>query len=236
MRFNRDFVCGVLVGASTLVVGLALGAAAAPGQDATKVVKTQRLEIVDEIGTALVVIGSQSDGGSVSVRDRFGKELATLGATESGGLVKLLNRGSGQKSFVATATNAGGRMQMYSASGSRIFDAASTRNGGLIQVGNARGGPAAVLSCTEAGRGKFSILGTSATPLVLLTATDADEGQIYTLDGQKRPLIALATTPEGPTLRMFNKNQEAGVGMMVTEQGEGLVSVFDKDGNAKTLP
>ena len=94
MRFRRGsgFLGGMTVGGMLVAAGIALGGAG--GQGATgvsDVVRARSIEIVDEVGTVQLVVGTNDRGGTMSVRDRLGRTVLLLGAVEHGGMLVATN-------------------------------------------------------------------------------------------------------------------------------------------------
>jgi hypothetical protein len=275
----------MVVGSATLAVGAFLGGAAqkgsAPAPDAPEVVQARRFEVVDELGTVMMVVGSNKDGGSISIRDRFGKTMLLATAAETGGTLVLTNSKSGQPAFVATSTEHGGAAQVLNSQGKAVVESQALAKGASISIADAagrtnvalsaddtdgglistfsnsgtaaarlfsnvagdgvletyrtNGDPLVSLSSTEGGHGQISTFWGIGKPLVTLTATANHEGQFYTFDGENHPMIALASSPAGPTLRVFNRAGDPLAILEADDSGNGSLALWRKDGTGKAI-
>src|SRR5262245_43305822 len=126
MTTTTAFLTGMITGGSLLSIGLLLGGArqSLPQQaPASDVVQAKRIEIVDEVGTVVLAIGSNNDGGSLSVRDRFGKTLVLASASEHGGALAVTSAKLSQPILIARAVESGGSLEVMDGHGKRVLDA-----------------------------------------------------------------------------------------------------------------
>src|SRR5688572_17568270 len=112
LEAKNQFIIGMLAGAAILGGGMLLAGAARHGTEAAAApnptIRTSQIEIVDELGTVVMVLGVNKDGGSLSVRDRLGKTLVLAGASEHGGALVVTNTRAAHPAFIAQATADGG--------------------------------------------------------------------------------------------------------------------------------
>src|SRR5690606_31500178 len=152
---KSDFLLGMIVGSGLLAAGMLLGgasatrssnnsdtAAMAAGDSApSDLVRARRIEIVDEVGTVLLALGTNKDGGSVSVRDRLGKTTLLASATEHGGTLLLTNTRTGRPAFVVSATSEGGRSTLFSENGHAAMDIRTTADATTLTVADPQNRP-----------------------------------------------------------------------------------------------
>jgi hypothetical protein len=288
------FSLGVITGALALAVGFVLGGAhqnepptlnqASANQaqsPSAQVIQATQLQIVDELGTVVMVIGSNKDGGTISLRDRLGKTAMLLGAAEHGGAMIIRSSATSQPAFIAQADAQGGLTKIFDQQGTLAAETAVKANGTQLHLNDANGrhaislsanaeeggaisahattgeiatrlfsniegegvietyrpdGAALVsLSSTEGGHGRVTTFAGLNKPLVTLTATANHEGQMYLSEASGRTLIALASSPAGPTLRLFNRFGEPAITLDSTEEGKGAVGVWNRDGTGRTV-
>ena len=72
-RLKSDFVLGMLVGGALLGGGLVLGGAA-DQEIIPAVLRARQIEVVDDVGTVRVLLGANTEGGTLSIRDRLGRK------------------------------------------------------------------------------------------------------------------------------------------------------------------
>jgi len=251
LKLNSTFICGMLVGAGLLGAGLALGGASRQQpQDASRpgeIIRTRQIEIIDEVGTSVLVIGSNTEGGSISIRDRFGKTLVLASAAHNGGALSV-NRVDGASAVTLETSAHGGEVSVRNAGGRDVIDLraglgdarivlkdasgnvltdlnARERLGGSMNAYSATGEPAAAVYCDVAGGGVVDTYRGKGLPLVSLASTIGGHGQITTYAGPDRPLVNLTATAEHQgqiyTFNAAPQMNAAGAGAPVPQAADG---------------
>ncbi|NNF42043.1 MAG: hypothetical protein HKN62_03160 [Phycisphaerales bacterium] len=234
------FVSGMLVGASLLGGGLMLGGAGDEGSAPTDVIQTRRLEIVDDIGTVRLALGSNEEGGTLGVKDKLGRTIMLAGAGQHGGVLVVTRTETGQAAFTAGATRSGGALQVFDASGVRVMDALATQDGGQLTIaaagspgepgpGARAGRPAVRLQVASDGSGRVESFGDTGGPAVTLSAGVGGRGQVTTSAGAT-PLVTLTATAANDG-QIYTHDAEGRVQVAIASRPSGpTVRIFNRDG------
>ncbi len=230
MRITSQFVAGLIAGSTALAVGMFLGAAGPGPKSVPGVIQAKRFEVVDELGTVVLVIGANNDGGSLSVRNRYGKTLVLAGASEYGGSLVVTNTTARQPAYNATATEAGGGMQLLNAKGKRIFEALAGEAGGTLHIANQAGQVTATLESTGAGIGTIATFAEDGRELVRLLYS-ASGGVIETYNRTGQRLVSLsATVGHHGQIATFGDSGHPLVMLTATGTDEGQLYTYSGDG------
>jgi len=266
LRNAPGFVSGMCAGAFILATGLAIGGGdakqgphAQAHPDVSDVIRTQRLEIVDDLGTVRLALGHNESGGAVSIRDGMGRTMMLLGVATGGGVLVIHEADQRSACVRIAAAPDGGEVAVgrgghftghfaadRSGAGSLILRDAERRETvaigtaagrfGQIETFDAHSGNAmTVLTATRDGQGQLRTNGPDGMPRAVLTASERREGQLYTFADEGRPLIAIATGEVGPAVRLFNMHRDAAIAMELDEKDGGRVIVYDRDGIGRGL-
>ncbi|MCP3903820.1 MAG: hypothetical protein GY715_09315 [Planctomycetes bacterium] len=245
MTFRRGtgFLGGMTVGGLLVVAGIALGGAGGkPPADTADVLRARSLEIVDEVGTVRLVVGTNERGGTMSVRDRLGRTVLLLGAVEHGGMLVATNTKGRQAALMAGATAAGGAVQLFDPAGRRGVDLMVGGLGGelgLRSVGAPGPGtdvekqkPALHLRVDENRTGSVTGHDGRGAPRFNLGADAGGGGVIETYRGSGgRALVALSSTVGGHgQVKTTAPNGQTMVIMTATARDEGQVYTYDANG------
>jgi hypothetical protein len=222
MRFDgTQLITGMTIGAALLGAGMLLGGFSRSPvlpQAAADIVRARQVDIVDELGTVVLSIGSDERGGTIQVRDRFGKTLVQAGAGARGGEFTLSTT-EGRAAASMAAGNAGGGATFFGENGAAEIELgvipagprlalsdggghpvaeirARTETGGVISAFNAKGEVASRLFTDAAGCGVVETYRPRATPLVSIGSTVGGHGQITTYAGNDKPLVSISASAE----------------------------------------
>ncbi|HRQ75247.1 MAG TPA: hypothetical protein PK098_04945 [Phycisphaerales bacterium] len=250
------FCLGLIVGGVVFTTGLLLGGMGRVEPDALRI---RDLEIVDELGTTLLKIGSNRDGGSISIRNRFGRTVLLAAAAEQGGAIVGNIGSTGQRAFEMGVTERGPELTitdfdrrgavrlgfqpegqamiacMGPDASPRVRFTSDSKGHGLVTTYSSAGKPLAVVGSTVHGQGHFTTHGAEGRPLIALTSTVDNEGQLYTYNAAGLPMIALATHTTGPSLRIFNRHGEAIISLESGDDDQGEVGVWQRDGTGRVI-
>ena len=235
-RSTNSFLLGMLTGGGLLLAGLLLGGMnqSAPADGATAdvldVVRARRVEIVDDIGTVRAALGSNTNGGTLSVRDKLGRTVLLSSASDTGGVLVINNTASQHPAFMAGAEADGGAMHVFSDQGIRVVEA-SGRAHGRFTVTNERGVPQVRLDGERAGR----IVGfdRAGRPVYQLSMGDRGSGTVQTMQGESGvTLVTLgATVDDQGLVRTASPNGKPLVLLTSSPRREGQIYTWNDAGN-----
>lgn len=253
------FVHGMITGALLLGGGLFLGGWSNVREDRPGIVRAERVEIVDELGTVRVVLGSSESGGALSVRDRLGRTMLIAGTGPGGGVLvindaetrqavaRIGSGGEGGECSLAgtdgvtrlrlAGTPAGGSMHAADRAGrTAVSVQVSAAGAGMVEtLDAARSAPLVAIGATGDGQGQIRVNGPDGQPRTIITASERREGQIYTFADDRRPLLAFATDARGPVIRLYNVDGDAAVALDHDAESRGRVIVYDRDGIGRAI-
>ncbi|MDE0890488.1 MAG: hypothetical protein OSA40_13670, partial [Phycisphaerales bacterium] len=164
----------VAIGAGTI--------AASSLQTASEVVRTKRLEIVDENGRIVALASAAKHGGRIDLWDDAGTNSARLGGNGTGGDLALWNR-AGEQVVAAYADGTAGRLEVNTKGGAVGVAISADDRGGLLTVSDGNGESAAEIRCGTDG-GEFAAV-TAGQDTALLAARN-DGGRLTLLDADGR--------------------------------------------------
>jgi len=263
---NHQFTTGVLTGIAAMIVGYWLGGWTRPAEvgsaslNDADVLTTKRLEVVDDLGTVLAVLGANKDGGSLSMKDRFGRTMVLVGASASGGTIVANQAESGAKSLVLGATKTGGNVAVFESSGGKAAELAATEgdggvlaihrpndkgiairasvnqlSGGLIETLGEQNQPLVRIASSDGDQGQITTFAGESQPLIQITSTNDQQGQLYAYGKGSQPLIALASNELGPALRVFNRDGQPVMSLESDADGNGVFGVWKASGEGRTI-
>lgn len=223
-RTASSFVLGMMTGGGLLLAGLLLGGqGTGPGESPVQdVVRTRRVEIVDNVGTVRAALGSNAAGGTLSVRDTMGRTALLASASAHGGALVINSTDHKQPAFIAGADAHGGAMQVFSDAGIRVVDATGG-DGGQITVASKTGVPSVRL---EAGRaGVITGFDPTGRPTYRIDADDHHNGRLATFHPPSGlALNTLDSTPDHHgQIRTHAKNGRPLVLLTASSRREGQI-------------
>jgi len=244
LRRGTGFLAGMTVGGLLVAAGLALGGATSGPQASTSdVLRSHKLEIVDDTGTVQLVVGTNDRGGTVSVRDRQGRTVLLLGAVEHGGMIVATSTKGRRAAMMAGATAAGGAVQLFDPAGRRGVDLLVGSLGGELGLRSIDKNavpadvpsrkPALQLRVDEAGAGSITAHDTRGNRRFSLGSDAGGAGVIGTYRGTGgRPLVTMSSTVGGHgQIKTSAPNGQSLVILTATASNEGHVYTYDADGN-----
>lgn len=203
-RSNRRLHAMLGLTLGTILVGLMLGVTR-PHQP--EVIQAQRLEIVDDQGQVLVMLGSLSGGGVLTVSHPAGAS-ARLHAQERAGEFAFFNQ---QQTSINLSAGLDGRgtIETFDAAGNRLIGLTSDDQGGVILVRNSAG---KVMTSLSAGddAGRLKTMNAAGTELVTIGTTRSGAGLLAAFDQEGR--------------RMATFGSVNGEGVVLTSSPDGAVS------------
>lgn len=259
------FVPGMLTGAGVLAAGMFMGGLmqktapqVANSNQSSDVVTTRRIEIVDQLGTVVAVLGANNDGGSLSLKDRFGRTMLLNACSPDGGMIALSDARNGERAVLLQSTDDGGRLAMFAGpdrvaaalqakrqgggslaisneSGVQSVRLFSELGAGVVETYSSQGGSLVTLSSTVGQHGQVTTYGPDQVQLVTLTASTEHDGQIYVNQANGKPSIVLASNEAGPTIRVFNRSGQAAASIESNKEGQGVIGVWKNDGEGRTF-
>lgn len=243
MNHRYDFARGMLAAAALLVTGWLLGGAnqrvvpaprAEDARQSDQLLRARRIEIVDEAGAVLLTLGSDEQGGALTVRDRLGRVAVLASASANGGSLQLLNTTSGQAILQTKATEEGGELTMHRSSGRVALRATTTKSESSIAVHAAGSGHSAavVLDATDAHCGRVRTFRPDGGTAVQIGHDAALGGMFETWSAGNRRLISLSATTGahgridtwGPT------GASPLVSIAANAESEGMLYTFNDEG------
>ena len=233
-RIN-SFVLGMLSGAGILVTGLALGGFAPAPHSTAEPVTTTRLEIVDELGTPVLVVGSNEHGGSISIRDRFGSTLALIGATPTGASIVMRDAKTETNTAVLQAdAGIGGGLHLFDAAGNPAVIARAGDDHALRVLGT-NDDPLVTLGRNARGDGRLAIAGADGDPIHQASANADHHGTWFVFDADGNATLATGMIDTGPLFQIYNRFGEPVVMLESNENGAGEVNIQDRDGTGRRI-
>ena len=211
-RRRRRLERGVLVLA---LIAVGAGSIAASSlQTASEVVRTKRLEIVDQSGRIVALASAAKHGGQIDLWDDAGTNSARLGGNGTGGDLALWNR-AGEQVFAAYADGTAGRLEVNTKGGAVGVALSANERGGLLTVSDGNGESAAEVRCGTDG-GEFAAVA-SGQDTALLAARN-DGGRLTLLDVDGRESAKLMGTGRLDLLR----DRQIQTSLIATRSGGGL--------------
>jgi hypothetical protein len=221
-----SFWLGMLTGGGLVLAGLLLGAA---DEAAPEVVQSRRFEVVDEIGTVQLVLGTNREGGSLSVRDRLGRTVLLFATNDEGGTMVMTHPALERPGAIVRSTANGGSVQLNGRDGQPIVVTGTTA-GDALSIGDGRGGHAHVLGAASDGAAAWTAHGGEGARIASLSA-DAAGGGVFETYQQGRPLITLSSTVGGHgQIRTLGLDGETLTMLTATAENEGQFYTFGSNG------
>jgi hypothetical protein len=174
---------GRLQRAGLVVLGLTLGVVllAGAGSPMPDVIRAEGFEVVDGDGRVLVTIGSDEDGGLVTLRNRQEAVYMILTTDRDGGLFVIRNRND-QPVVSAYADDDGGAMLLKNSLGGDIVLLAADSTGrGLMNLRDHAQKATVVLGSDPDG-GFFELRNGVESPALFAGVIENGTGTIFTLD------------------------------------------------------
>jgi hypothetical protein len=209
---RRRLEKGVL--ALALVAVGAGSIAASSLQTASDVVRTKRLEIVDESGRIVALASAAKHGGRIDLWDDAGTNSARLGGNGTGGDLALWNQ-AGEQVFAAYADGTAGRLEVNTRGGAVGVAISADDRGGLLAISDGNGESAAEVRVGTDG-GEFAAIADGQSTAVL--AARSDGGRVTLLDEDGRESAKLIGTGRLDLLR----DRQIQTSVMATRSGGGF--------------
>lgn len=144
-RRNRRTIA-VIGSIALLSIGLGLAA----GPRSVDVIRTKRLELLDDTNKVVLLASATKTGGQIDIWNASGRNSARLGANDIGGDLALWNN-TGEQVFAAFASQHSGRLEVGGGSGVAAVTLSSDEHGGIVEVFNLSGRSAVKAMCTRQG-------------------------------------------------------------------------------------
>lgn len=213
----------IVLVSSTLVV---LSAAGPVGNQASQVLRTKRIEIVDDVNRVVAALAVGDAGGQLDLWNADGTNAARLTGSQRGGDLALWGP-NGRAAAGLFAVDGGGRLELYDPSGSLNGRLTASREGGAFSLLNGLGKPGVIAAATERGGG-VSACDSLGRPLAELAIIEG-AGQVHLFDRNATSTALLYSTPRGGALELSDstgkKSLSAGA-----DVGGGSLAVFSPIG------
>ncbi|TVQ51670.1 MAG: hypothetical protein EA377_11895 [Phycisphaerales bacterium] len=211
------FVLGIAAGCILPTAGFLFGAASTA--QPADLIQARQVEIVDELGTRLMVLGASQTGGAVSVRDQLGRTMLLLGAGPEGGIVALNRVEDQRRAANLRATGQGAALELYDDRQNRTIHVQSDRKHTNIELRRAESPGERIrldfsqrdaatlrlirgeqdllrLGVHSLNSGMVESFHVSGDRLVVLSTTSDQQGQMATFAPGDNPLVHLTATPD----------------------------------------
>lgn len=147
-RGRRRSRFALLAGGTLALVAVGSGLTSAPF--AVDIVRTKRLEVLDDSNKIVLLASATKTGGRLDLWDAGGHNSARLGANSTGGDFALWND-KGEQVFAAFAQQRSGRVEVGGASGAPATVISSDDRGGFVEVLDLSGRSAVKTACARQG-------------------------------------------------------------------------------------
>jgi hypothetical protein len=252
-RRRRRLEKGVL---ALVLVAIGAGSIAASSLQATSdVVRTKRLEIVDESGRIVVLASAAKHGGRIDLWDDAGTNSARLGGNGTGGDLALWNR-AGEQVVAAFADGTAGRLEVNTkggaefaaiAAGQDIALLASRNDGGRLTLLDADGRESAKLmgtgrldllrdrqiqtSLIATGSGGGLRLSAPSGQVRITADASTSGGLVQTHDRNDVPVVAIGSGDSGSGVRVRNGDAVSVAAVGVDSDGHGAIEISSLSGD-----
>ena len=198
---RRICVRSMMLGATIMLIGLAVGAIVSPPLTAQHngvfdEITCRSLKVVDKEGKPAVMLASGEDANLISIHNKQGEVAVGLNSRGGGGSVDVFGKDSGMASM------------------------SITDHSGIVEV-SGKGGGAAHITTDEQG-GRVEVLA------YIETGFPSASGQF--LSGTRKTTAAMFTGEHGGRVSVYNNQGKNCAAMGVNEYGNGGVSTWDKNG------
>ena len=200
------------------------GIAASAFRPVADVVRTRRLEIVDESNRIVMLASAAKHGGRIDLWDDAGINSARLGGNGTGGDLALWNR-DGRQVMAAYADGSAGRLEVNGRGGGIGVALAADARGGTIVVANGNAETAGEIRCGPDG-GEFVAIFDGRDAGVLSARRDG--GRIVLQDGDGRESTRMLGTGRLDLIR----DRQTQASLVATSNGGGL-RLSTVDGNVR---
>lgn len=216
-RTAGAFVAGI-VGAFMLM--------AAGFPDSFAVVRTKRLEIVDEQNRVLGLFTATGEGSQLDMWNMTGTNVARLTSSASGGDLSMWSS-DGKPSLGAFVSEGGGRFEVYDEGGRTMGRLAASRTGGEMLLQTPLGKPGVIARSDERGGG-IAACDTLGRPLAELSVSNGS-GLALVADRNGRPVAKLTSSERGGAIEIddvrggdaFSAGADVGGGSFTLTSSEG---------------
>ena len=209
--------------ACLLVVGAA-GIAATSFRPVADVVRTHRLEIVDDSNRIVMLASAAKHGGRIDLWDDAGINSARLGGNGTGGDLALWNR-DGRQVMAAYADGPAGRLEINARGGGIGVALAADARGGTLTVADGNAETVGEIRCGPEG-GEFVAMLDGRDAGVLSARRDG--GRMILQDGEGRVSTRMLGTGRLDLIR----GRQTQISMLTTSKGGGL-RLSSVDGKAR---
>jgi hypothetical protein len=231
---------------SIALASIGLGFATAP--TSVDVIRTKRLELLDDTNKVVLLASVTKTGGRLDVWNANGRNSARLGANDIGGDLALWNN-TGEQVFAAFASQRSGRLEVGGGSGVAAVTLSSNEQGGIVEVFNLSGRSAVKATCTrqggevvaqQFGGNGTSVLGNDAGGGRIEVSSDnrtlAMRGQTIGLHATTGELTAwsIQTSDDGVRMNLADSEGNDRVQLGSTAGG-GLAILYNELSNASVI-
>lgn len=241
MNVNSDFVRGLIAGVVVFAAGWFFSGAAqrvvprnpVDGADSTRrLVRAERIEIVDEAGTVLLALNGNDSGGAVSIRDRLGRTAMLADVRDGGGSMLLRHAERDQPAVHARATDAGGDLSLFNSSGRSVVRASVADDAGRFALAAPSGQTAVNLDVTDERCGRVRTTRRDGSTAVSIAHDAALGGLIETYSTNQHRLVGLSSTvgAHGRVDTYGPENDQPLVSLTATAEHDGQIYTYNADG------
>jgi hypothetical protein len=244
--YRNSFVLLVVAVAGVVLIG------ATTADDVADVVRTKRLEVLNEAGKIAIAAVTQNGNGLLGIYSEAESPLIFAGAGPGGHGTLIINSKTRQPIATVGGMNGHGLLQVNSETGETVISLSGEGSGeALLSVNgslhlNSETGEAMVVAGTgeETGNGMLVIASKTGHPLVSVASTLTGDGLLSVSSKTQMPLfVATANPHNGDGVLVVNSktgNQVFQVGGVETgghiilknKTGEGVISLYaDEYGN-----
>ncbi len=223
-RSARRWSLGAIVG--TALGAMALMAAGLP--DSFAVVRTKRLEIVDDQNRVVGLMTVGSDGGQFDLWSTGGANVARIAATPKGGDFSMWNA-AGRPAVGAFVGDAGGRFEVYDEGGRAMGRMNASRTGGELVLQTSLGKPGIIAKADDRGGG-IAACDAVGRPLAELSSADG-AGLVLVADQNARAVATLKSTERGGAIELTDSRGTAAFSAGA-DVGGGSFTVHSPEGRA----
>ena len=216
----------IALAAGASLCSLALVAGIGAKGSAADVVRTKRLEVVDDLGNIILLAGLSVEGGQLDVWNSRGKSVVRIGANSMGGDLKILHH-EGGKVMVASATDQGGALSIMNTNGKESANLATRANGGRLSVSNDNGKSLLEMRSSLGGGEIIGLTGSNQKVFQLLAGETGGTLSV------RNPGNGANLVLNGPATRLEANRKGARIlNLSATEEG-GRINLSNQSGNTR---
>ena len=197
--------------------------------------RVSQIQIVNEEGIAVAIMGSNAYGGFVSIRNDNDKRIVGFGTTESGNGAFVIRNASEQLIAAVAADKtdkANGIIEVYGGSNSFSRIGINSAGNAFVSTANKSGVFVSGIFADDRGAGLLSVSNASGRRMGYVGAHASGEGNgVIGVLGEAGIFSELAISEDlGATLRVSNKNGQAVSTIGANEEGHGTLGAWNSSG------